>query len=344
MHPSSYDKVADFCRDYLGPLKTKPLTIVDLGSWDYNGSYRALFDHAPWRYIGVDLQAGENVDLVLRDPYHWRELKSESVDVVVSGQTFEHTEFFWETILEIARILKPGGLCCIIAPASGPEHRFSLDCWRIFTDGFRALARYAHLEVLHSRTQWEELPQYDSESNKWHESILIARKPAETFRTRCRRRLYAGLKRWINPLPREFESLIQVFYTADGAHREDSSVLAGVDQGDWENVLITLPSGAAPAPLRIDFMRTFDLVDISELRVLTPVREYFSATASHDFDRIQVTGDAHRLPHPEFLQLKVTGLDPQLLLPILDVGVDEHPLQVQLRVRVHSERSPDAAS
>jgi hypothetical protein len=152
------------------------------------------------------------------------------------------------------------------------------------------------------------------------------------------------LKRWINPLPRKIESLIQVFYTANGTHREDASVLAGVEQGDWESILLTLPSGAAAAPLRIDFMQTFDLVDISELRVLTPVREYFSATSTHDFDRIQVAGDAHRLSHPEFLRLKITGLDPQLLLPILDVDVVERPLQVQLRVRVHSERSSDLAS
>ena len=124
MHASSYDRMAEFCNDYLAARKDEPLTIVDLGSCDYNGSYRPIFARKPWRYLGVDLAPGKNVDLVLREAYHWRELQSESVDVLVSGQTFEHTEFFWETILEITRVLKPGGICCIIAPASGPEHRF----------------------------------------------------------------------------------------------------------------------------------------------------------------------------------------------------------------------------
>jgi len=32
------------------------------------------------------------------------------------------------------------------------------------------------LEVLEARTQWEDLEQYDSESNKWHDSVLVARK------------------------------------------------------------------------------------------------------------------------------------------------------------------------
>ncbi|HZE56246.1 MAG TPA: hypothetical protein VE031_00180 [Chthoniobacterales bacterium] len=48
----------------------------------------------------------------------------------------------------------------------------------MYPDGLRALARYAGLEVLAAETQWEDLPQYDNESNKWLDSVLIARKPA----------------------------------------------------------------------------------------------------------------------------------------------------------------------
>jgi SAM-dependent methyltransferase len=179
MHQSSFDKMAEFCRHYLDQRRNEPLTILDLGSHDINGSYRPIFANKTWRYIGVDLTKGQNVDLVLRDPYNWTEIATASSDVVVSGQTFEHTEFFWLTIREIARVLKPLGLCCIIAPSSGPEHQFPVDCWRVYPDGLRALARYASLETIEARTQWEDLPQYDNESNKWHDSILVARKPAE---------------------------------------------------------------------------------------------------------------------------------------------------------------------
>ena len=337
MHQSSYDKMAGFCRDYLGARKSVPLTIVDLGSCDYNGSYRALFDLPPWRYLGVDLQPGPNVDLVLRDPYSWRELKSGSVDVLVSGQTFEHTEFFWETILEIARVLKPGGLCCLIAPASGPEHRYPLDCWRIFADGFRALARHARLNVLYARTQWEELPQYDSESNKWHESILIAQKPAESWADRWRLRIYRTLSRWLYPVPRGVESLIQIFYSANGTHTEEASIVAGVEQGKWADKAIALPAGAAAAPLRIDFMRIFSLIDIAEIRVIVPGREYFAAKSGTDFDQITIAGDAERLPHSEYLRLRITGPDPQLFLPVVQVDPGEQPLQIRMRLRIYLE-------
>jgi SAM-dependent methyltransferase len=123
------------------------------------------------------MTAGPNVEVVLADPYNWRELDRESADVIISGQTFEHTEFFWLTIEQIVRTMKPSGLLCIIAPSSGPEHRFPVDCWRVYPDGLRAIARYAQLEIVECWTQWEDLPHYDNESNKWHDSVLVARKP-----------------------------------------------------------------------------------------------------------------------------------------------------------------------
>jgi SAM-dependent methyltransferase len=177
MHPSSFDKMAAFRRDHLSGRENEPLVILDLGSQDFNGTYRTLFEEARWNYIGVDMAAGKNVDVVLRDPYHWHEIAPNSADVIISGQTFEHTEFFWLTMQQIARALKPGGLCCILAPSSGPEHQYPVDCWRVYPDGFRAVARYAHLEVVECWTQWEDLPQYDNESNKWHDSVLVVRKP-----------------------------------------------------------------------------------------------------------------------------------------------------------------------
>ena len=198
MHPSSFDKVSAFAQKYLAGRRHEPLVILDLGSQDYNGSYRALFDQPPWRYIGVDVAPGRNVDLVLREPYRWHEIKGGSADVIISGQTFEHTEFFWLTMREIARALKVGGLVCIVAPSTGDEHRYPVDCWRVYPDGLRAAARYAGLETVEAWTQWEDLPQYDRESNKWHDSVLVARKPNEKLRARWQR----SFDRWVagNPV------------------------------------------------------------------------------------------------------------------------------------------------
>jgi len=166
-----------FVADYLGRKEALPLNIYDLGSSAIGGSYRSFLDKEHWLYTGIDLTPGENVDLVLSDPYNWLEIKSNSIDVLVSGQTFEHIEFFWRTILEIARVLKPEGLCCIIAPSRGPEHKYPVDCWRFYPDGLRSLARYANLEVLEASTQKEDLG-YPDGSDEWGDTVLVARKPS----------------------------------------------------------------------------------------------------------------------------------------------------------------------
>jgi SAM-dependent methyltransferase len=169
--------MARFRGTYLSGREHAFLKILDLGSQDINGSYRAVFNAPSWQYVGVDASEGPNVDMVLSDPYRWKGVKSSSVDVVVSGQVFEHIDYFWLTAMEIERVLKPEGLCCIVAPSSGPEHRYPVDCWRFYPDGLRSLARYAGLDVIEATTQWDSHG-YDDGSDQWHDSTLVARKPS----------------------------------------------------------------------------------------------------------------------------------------------------------------------
>lgn len=179
MHASSYKKMQGFRERYLADREQDRLDIYDLGSQDVNGSYRPIFDAPHWRYQGIDMAKGKNVHVVLRTPYAWREVRSNSADVVVSGQAFEHIEYFWITMLEIARVLRPGGLCCIIAPSSGPEHRYPVDCWRFYPDGMRALAAFSRMEMVEVSTQWDDQG-YNDGSDWWHDSMLVCRKPRES--------------------------------------------------------------------------------------------------------------------------------------------------------------------
>ena len=182
-----------FRNRYLSARATESLKILDLGSQDVNGCYRPIFSEPRWRYRGLDMAAGKNVDVVLRTPYAWREIASNSADAVISGQAFEHIQYFWLTILEIERVLKPGGLCCILAPSTGPEHRYPQDCWRFYPDGMRALADFARLEVLEVKTQWEDQGLYTDGSDQWHDTMLICRKPDKGFLGNFK----SSLKSWL---------------------------------------------------------------------------------------------------------------------------------------------------
>ena len=164
-----------FVSRYLGDLSGKNITVVDVGSQDVNGSYKALFGNPNWKYIGLDIVPGKNVDIVTADIYDWKELGGDSADVVISGQAMEHIECFWLVFKEMFRIMKPGGWCCIIVPSSGPEHKFPIDCWRFFPDGLKALSKYCGLEIVELFICDQDI--VNGEPNQWKDSVLIAKKP-----------------------------------------------------------------------------------------------------------------------------------------------------------------------
>lgn len=187
-----------FRKKYLDQRKNDPLLILDLGSMDINGSYREHFAFPSWKYVGIDMSPGKNVDIVLKNPYRWREIKSRSVDVLISGQSFEHIEFFWVTMLEIARVLKPGGLCCIIAPSGGPEHRYPVDCWRFYPDGFAALTSFAKLHLLEVFIiEGEAEGKFTDDSKTWSDTTLVCQKPRLSAFDEYRQSIWRWLLNWV---------------------------------------------------------------------------------------------------------------------------------------------------
>jgi SAM-dependent methyltransferase len=182
MHQNSIDHMRRLVERYLD--RDADLLIGDIGSFDYNGSYRALFDSPKWRYMGIDLDRGPNVDHVLESPYRFP-MADGHFDVIVSGQAFEHVKFFWLTWMEMVRTLKPGGLIFLIAPSRGPEHRYPVDCWRFYPDGYRALAEYAKVDVLEAHTDWGAYP--FAKGRIWGDTVGVFAKPPYTLTPDVRR-------------------------------------------------------------------------------------------------------------------------------------------------------------
>ncbi len=163
MHASSLENMLRCYRDYVanGPLEVQAETVVlDVGSADVNGSYRQVFKDSRYRYLGADMEPGPGVDIVLSDPYQLP-LVNGSVDLVISGQAFEHCEFFWLLFQEMVRVLRPEGLIFLIAPSAGPIHRYPVDCYRFYPDSFAALAKFAGCILVESwldeRGPWRDL-------------------------------------------------------------------------------------------------------------------------------------------------------------------------------------------
>lgn len=169
---------------------TERISILDVGSYNVNGTYKPMFDPQYFAYTGIDMVEGDNVDIVVK-PYDWSIIPTDSYDVVICGQVLEHAEFFWQTMSEMTRVLKQGGLLCVIVPNECLEHRFPVDCYRFYTDGMVAMARYNCLDILHAHTNCYPPDEIDGKPTEWCyrtvdnkgtsvglvDSMLIARKP-----------------------------------------------------------------------------------------------------------------------------------------------------------------------
>ncbi|MER7698362.1 methyltransferase domain-containing protein [Streptomyces sp. NPDC096095] len=194
MHRSAYEQMELCVKEYLsaeGPAG-KPsggsasgrYRVVDLGSrisGKQTRTHRALLAGHRVDYFGVDVRDGPNVDAVMTKPYRIP-VRSNSADVVLSGQAFEHIPFFWASMLEIARVLKPGGHAFITAPSRGHVHD-AQDCWRYYPDGFRALAAHSRLELREAYTDfpprkgiWHDYRAIDGTAY-WGDSVGVFRKP-----------------------------------------------------------------------------------------------------------------------------------------------------------------------
>jgi SAM-dependent methyltransferase len=163
MHQSSLENMQ---RCYEKFVKTRSwvdrerINVVDIGGANVNGSYADIFSGSEFFYQAVDISPNENVDIVLDDPYQLP-LAEDSVDIIISGQAFEHVEFFWLLFEEMIRVLKPDGLVILIAPSAGAIHRYPVDCYRFYPDAYHALAKYCKCEVVEvfhdNRGPWNDL-------------------------------------------------------------------------------------------------------------------------------------------------------------------------------------------
>ncbi len=133
MHEASLNQMRHILSRWQGDAN-----VLDVGSYDVNGTYRPLVEQRSWRYTGMDVEKGPNVDVVADDPYHFP-FADDSFDIVISGSTMEHVQAIWLWVPELVRVLRPGGLLAIITHTNYPYHRYPVDCYRILPDGMSYL-------------------------------------------------------------------------------------------------------------------------------------------------------------------------------------------------------------
>lgn len=204
MHESARHQMVSCLAAHLKP--GRHYRILDLGSAVSRGqssTHRDLLAPYNVSYLGVDIVNADNVDRVMDRPYGIP-ARSNSADVVISGQVFEHIPFPWASMLEIRRVLKPSGLVILTAPSRGNRHDV-FDCWRYYPDSMRALAAWGEFELVESYTDFPPVRRgskvrHDyaaiTQDHYWGDTVAVMRKSG---RTSLKSRLFSKvLLAWAN--------------------------------------------------------------------------------------------------------------------------------------------------
>lgn len=151
MHEQAYAWVAKYATG-------GPVTVLDLGGRDINGSVRPLFPSATM-YTVLDIRPGdrpEDVDIIA-DAAEWNP-DDRRWDVVVACEVFEHTAS-WPAICRTAfKACRPGGLFVVTTAGPGrPAHSGIDGQFRLHPGEHYANVPASELERVLTEVGWRDV-------------------------------------------------------------------------------------------------------------------------------------------------------------------------------------------
>ena len=142
---------------YFKDRESESLRVLDVGSYDINGSLRDVLPDA-WDYTGLDIVEGPNVDCVM-DARAPLPVEDASLDLVVSVSCFQYVENPFKLAGMLYAALKPGGVLIVCAASDErtglislplnlcPHYDQDYDCWRFKRYGMIAMLEESGFDV-----------------------------------------------------------------------------------------------------------------------------------------------------------------------------------------------------
>ncbi len=130
--------------------------VLEVGSKFVNGSVRPLIERfcKPREYIGVDIEPGKYVDVVLPAERLVDYFGPESFDVVISTEVVEHVLDWRLVISNIKVVLRRGGFIYLTTRSRGfPYHAHPHDYWRYEPSDMVRIFR--DFEITRLEADWE---------------------------------------------------------------------------------------------------------------------------------------------------------------------------------------------
>ncbi len=127
-HPT----VIEFGKANLSVDEVRGKRIIEVGSHNINGSVKEYAKRLlPSEYIGIDMEAGRDVDIICNAEDIVKKFGKESFDIVISTEMLEHAKDWKKVISNIKQICKNGGIILITTRSHGfGRHEYPNDYWR----------------------------------------------------------------------------------------------------------------------------------------------------------------------------------------------------------------------
>lgn len=140
-----HDSVREFVSKTIIDRNLSGLEVLDVGSYDINGSVKPLFEDAGCDYTGVDIIAGPGVDFVM--DANALQFLDAAFDVCCCCEMIEHDRRFWLSLSEMGRVLRRGGLLILTTRGNGFQYHEPPDYWRFQIDAPSVWAELSHTKT-----------------------------------------------------------------------------------------------------------------------------------------------------------------------------------------------------
>lgn len=114
--------------------------VLEVGGLNVNGCSRGIAEAVGAEYYSVDMQAGKNVDEVVKAENLIVRFMPSSQDVVISTEMLEHAEHWKKAVWNMVGVLKVGGILVLTTRSKGfIRHGYPDDYWRFEVDDLKRI-------------------------------------------------------------------------------------------------------------------------------------------------------------------------------------------------------------
>lgn len=141
--------------------------VLEVGSYNVNGSVRGVGEPLAASYLGVDIQPGPGVDQIVNALDIVEVFGAQSFDVVISTEMLEHVEDWPQIVYNLVAVLRVDGILILTTRDVGMYyHGYPGDYWRFSPSDLRKI-----FEPIGAVINAEK----DTDDQAWGSGIVVRR-------------------------------------------------------------------------------------------------------------------------------------------------------------------------